>query len=176
MAMAHRPPFVSKTKVRWSARWSAIVCQSGQCSLFTAFFCICMTTHLVTTGDGPISIIPKRSPQHSHHRTHCFYCYFLGWAKIITQCDWTQSQTPRLTLFGSTEYAFRCGFRDLLRSRDFVSRDLIGELSQTGYSWKPMAPTSSMDLTRLYTAFLRRWCHQSDRGWWDRADGRPVAP
>ena len=38
-------------------------------------------------------------------------------------------------------------------SRNFLSQDLIGQLAQTGYSWKPMAPTYSMDHTVSYRAF-----------------------
>jgi len=46
------------------------------------------------------------------------------------------------------------------------------------YSWKPTAPTYLMDcrepfLAQIGDAKLEVWLHQSDEGWWDRADGRP---
>ena len=61
------------------------------------------------------------------------------------QLNCARSQTPSSTLIGATGYDFRCAFRDISRSHDFVSRDLIGQWSQTRYSWKLMALTYSMN-------------------------------
>ena len=128
------------------------------------------------------------NPKHPHHNTRCFYHYFLGGVVSNMQFNWTQSRTPSSTSFGSTSYAFQCAFCDLSWSHHFVPRDLIGQLSPTGYSWQLMAPTYSMDCTRSYTAFscLNRPSGMPNRrfdvnradgiglmgsGWWDRADG-----
>ena len=140
------------------ANQSNVVCSLRGAKYPVTHFCIRIATHLLTTGDGPISFLPVlllvSNPQHPHYRTHCFYCYFVGRARIHHTVQLNSKLNTEFDIIWINQIWLRCACCDLSRSCDFISRDLICQLSPTGYSQNPMASTYLMDHTRSYIVFM----------------------
>jgi len=158
-----------------------------------------MATHLLATDNGPsdcaqnnlqlsfpcVLLMVITNPQDPHYNLRCFYRYFLNGINIHHATE----------LKSNTEFDIiwinRICFSVSLSQSLAVSWFRITGLDWTiGLNWILMKANGAYIFSGSYqilqSLFLTKWTiraaksevcsHQSDRGWWDRADGLPVTP